>query len=426
MTADTIVPARPAPWEWLRDNLAWLLMAATLALFATETLFNGPFWIMSVTGLYLACRSRGAVFAQPQVRHLAVLFLCLWLPQLAALPDAANPVHSLENTFAYPHYFFAGVYVLTALRDPSTLRRLEVAVFWIVTAWVLDAMLQYASGASLFGYPYRPGQLTGMFDPKIRLGHVLAVLLPVYFEIVRRHARGRAWLWLLPLLLCAVIFLSGKRVAWVMAAVAVAGYALHLLHVRLLSLRVVLLLAVIAGIAGAGLLATNPSLARRATATLGLFSGEAKQMDQATSHRLPLWETALNIASDHWINGVGTRGYRYVYRDYAGEDNFFLRDGREGQTHPHQLVLEVAAETGAIGIAGLLAFWWILLARSWRSLHQYPVHAPWLLSGVVAWLPLNAHLAFYGSYWSSVSWWVLLPLLAAPLAEIRTQPCPAS
>lgn len=426
MTA--VVPLAPVPagFAWLRDNGAWLLLAATLLLFATETLFNAPFWIMACAGLYLACRAPRALLDQPGLRHAGALFLCLWLPQLAALTDAANPGRSAGNALAYAHFYFAAVYVLTTLQDPAALRRFEWAMFAIITAWVLDALLQYATGANLLGYPYRRGQLTGMFDPKIRLGHLLAVLLPAYFDFVRRHAAGRPWLWLLPLLLCAVILLSGKRVAWLMAAVAVAGYVAYLLHARLLSLRVVLLMAMIVIGAGASMLATNPALARRASAMLGVFSGDMAVVDRATSHRLPLWSTALNIAKDHWINGVGTRGYRYVFRDYAGADNIFLRDGRDGQTHPHQLVLEVAAETGVIGLAGLAAFWWLLLTRGWRRLRDSPARMPWFLCAVVAWLPLNAHLAFYGSYWSSVSWWVLLALLAAPSAGARVQPCPAS
>lgn len=403
---------------------AWLLPAATLALFATETLFNAPFWIMALAGLHLLCRDPRQVLAHPALRLAGVLFLCLWLPQLIALPDAANPARSAATVLAYPHFLLAAVFMLAALHDGEARQRFEVAVFTIIAIWVLDALLQYFSGANLFGYPYRRGQLTGMFDPKIRLGHLLAVLLPFCLEFVRRHAAGRPWLWVLPLLVCAVIFLSGKRVAWLMAVVSIAGYGAYLVRSRLLSLRAVVLAIVIAACGGTAMLATNPALARRASAILGLFSGDAAQVDRATSHRLPLWGTAAAIARDHWFNGVGPRGYRYVFREYADADNLFLRDGRDGQTHPHQLVLEVAAETGAVGLIGLAAFWWLLLRHGWRSLRTVPALAPWMLCAVVAWLPLNAHLAFYGSYWSSVSWWVLLALLAA--VPTRPPPCPAS
>ena len=426
MTARLKLASARELFSLLRRDQAWLLMAATLALFSTMTLFNIPFWLMAFLGLYQCCRAPREILRRPEMRLAGALFLCLWLPQLAALPDAANRGRSMETVFAYPHFLFAAVYVLDALRDPATLRRMQLAIFAIITVWVLDALVQYTFGANLLGYPYRPGQLTGMFDPKIRLGHLLAVLAPIYFETVRQHARNRPWLWLLPLMLCAVILLSGKRVAWVMAAIAMFGYAIYLYRARALSLRVLAVAVLMGTLGGAFLLATNETLARRSTAMLGIFSGDLKTMDLATSHRLPLWDTAINIAQAHWINGVGPRGYRYVFRDFAAKDNFFLQDGREGQTHPHQLVLEVAAETGLIGLCGLFGFWWLLFTSGWRRLRQLPGVGPWLVCGLVAWLPLNAHLAFYGSYWSSVSWWVLLPLLALTDQPPRVQPCPAS
>ena len=413
--------------SWLQDNLAWLLLAATLALFATETLFNVPFWLMAVAGLYQCCQAPRDLVRKPAQRFAGLLFLCIWLPQLLALPDAANPGRSLETVAAYPHYFFAGVYILRALQDPRIGDKLGLAISIIITVWILDALLQYLTGANLLGYPYRPGQLSGMFYPKISLGHLLAVLAPVYFETVRVRSRGHSWTWLLAaLLLVAVVLLSGRRVAWLMAVLSCTGYAFYLHRIGAISRRVIALMLAIGAVAGGALLATDAPLARRSSVLLGLFSGDLRAMDQATSHRLPLWGAAVNIASDHWINGVGPRGYRYVFRDYAGPDNLFLRNGGDGQTHPHQLLLEVAAETGSIGLSGLVCFWWLLAAASRRLLRIAPTSGPWLVSGLVAWLPVNAHMAFYGSYWSSVSWWVLLPLLALHGTTLREPPCAKS
>ena len=427
MTGNRFLQHARARWSWLHNNLAWLLMATTLALFATETLFNVPFWLMAVAGLYLSVKAPRALWREPVLRLAGLLFLCIWLPQLLALPDAANLGRSLETVIAYPHFYFAGVYMLRALQDRQTRHRLEMAISIIVTVWIADALVQYVAGADLFGYPYRPGQLTGMFYPKISLGHLLAVLAPVYFETVRQRCGGRPWLWLLAaLVLLTVVLLSGRRVAWLMTGISFAGYILYLYRINAMSLRTIALVFAIGVLGGGAVLATNPAVARRTAVLLGLFSGNAKDMDQATSHRLPLWGTALHIASSHWINGVGPRGYRYVFREYAGDDNFYLRNGGDGQTHPHQLVLEVATETGAIGLSGLICFWWLFVTAGWRRLQATLDGAPWLIAGLVAWWPLNAHMAFYGSYWSSVSWWVLLLLLAPRGASAPEPSCARS
>ena len=151
---------------------------------------------------------------------------------------------------------------------------------------------------------------------------------------------------------------------------------------------------------------SSPILKSRVATLGGLFSSDFETVDKASSRRLTLWRTGYAAFSEHWINGVGARGFRYVYNDYAADDDFWIAQHGSGQTHPHLLLMEVAVETGALGLIGLACFYiWII-----RSLVNRPIvggGAMWLLAGVVAWFPLNAHLAFYGSYWTSFVWLML-------------------
>ena len=391
-----------------RGNHAWFLIAAALLLFCTNTLFNVPLWIMAAIGIGRIAVSPRRVVHDSSMALLGVLFLCIWVPQLLALPDAVNLARALEIVLPYIHFYFAGVFMVQALRDPACYRRTLWAVFAIMTFWCADALLQFLAGKDLFGYPYRPGQLNGVFHPKLRLGHLLAVLAPIYLHAIHRVSRGSAWPWLLGALMIGVILLSGKRAAWVMAAVSCGGFALYFhLSQRAISWRRAALGAALGVLAIALVLAFNPPLEKRANVTLGLFSGELEQTDRAMAHRLPIWRTAWTMIRQNWINGVGPRGFRFAFRDYAETDNFYLQHGRAGQTHPHQMLLEVAAETGMIGVLGLALFWAALIRIAWRAIRDRPSCAPWFIAAGAAWLPLNAHLAFYGSYWSSIAWWIL-------------------
>lgn len=413
-TAD--VPKKPFPAatipgvvaEFWRANSAWLLIAAALLLFCTNTLFNIPLWLMAAIGACRVAVSPRVIVRDQPMALLGSLFLCIWIPQIFALPDAVNLDRALEITLPYLHFYFAGIFIVQALRDPTCYRRTLWAVFAIMTFWCADALLQFLAGKDLFGYPSHPGQLGGVFHPKLRLGHLLAALAPIYLHAIHRAARGRAWLWLLAVLMIGIILLSGKRVAWVMAAVSCGGFAVyfHFVH-RAFSWRRLALGALIGAVALAIVLTFYAPLAKRVNVTLGLFSGELEQADRATAHRLSIWKTAWSMIEENWINGVGPRGFRFAFRDYAESDNFYLQHGRTGQTHPHQMLLEVAAETGAIGVLGLALFWAALIRAAWRAIRAYPSCAPWFIAAGTAWLPLNAHLAFYGSYWSSVAWWIL-------------------
>jgi len=142
---------------------------------------------------------------------------------------------------------------------------------------------------------------------------------------------------------------------------------------------------------------------------MDLFSGDYEDINKATAMRLSIWETGIKIYAAHKINGIGPRGFRHVYADYADADNFFINNGYAGQTHPHLTLLEVLVETGSLGLLGYLIFWLFLIRLSFRLVQENKAHhLPWLMCIMIATLPYNAGSAFYGSYWSSVTWWIIL------------------
>jgi len=55
------------------------------------------------------------------------------------------------------------------------------------------------------------------------------------------------------------------------------------------------------------------------------------------------------------------------------------------------------------------------LARAFRG--PDAARAAWMLAAAIAAFPLNAHMALYASYWSTVLWWLLIVALAWGRAE---------
>ena len=393
---------------------AALLVVLSFALLCTEHAFHYAIALLMLGGLAVFARTPRALFDDPALRAFSAAFLCLWLPMLASLPDAVNPAHAGKTALAYLHFWPAGLCIVLACRDPRLRRWLLAGVAGVIAFWLADALLQLVTGRDLFGHPPAGDILTGAFYPKQRLGLVLAVLTPVYFLGVAWLARRRplAWLLLLPLFL--VILLSLKRTAWIMLAVSLAGL-LWLACARrqggLCRALVGLLLALTLMVGGA--LALDPALRQRVTETAGLLSGDFATMDRASSYRLTLWRTAWRIFEAHPVNGVGPRGYRYAYADHAPADDFWLLRGG-GQTHPHQMLLEVAVETGAVGVVGYLGFLALLWQRLRRAVDE--TQAVWAIAALAAAFPLNAHLALYGSYWSSLVWLSTALAFASPRA----------
>ena len=76
----------------------------------------------------------------------------------------------------------------------------------------------------------RAGSVGGLFSPKGTLSHVLVILSPVYFEIVRRHHSKQKYLWLLLLIFFVVVLLGGKRTAWMMFLSSCSIYSIYLFY----------------------------------------------------------------------------------------------------------------------------------------------------------------------------------------------------
>jgi len=391
-----------------------LLTILVLVMFTTKTLFIIPFFLLSFFGLAYIFTSNVDI-RKANYRMLVCLFLLLWVPILLASIDAVDSSRAVNKILTFACFLPAGIFIIFLINNEKIIALVHAIIFIVLCVWMVDGTLQFFAGRDLFGYPYTPPQLMGMFYPKVRMPYFLAILAPVFFEFIRLRFNSKNWLILLLIPFGMMILLGGKRSAWIMLAFSGTGYLvyLYLLH-KSISFKKVVFTAMLILFPLILLGLTHSPLGNRISSTLEIFSEDIATIDQASAHRIDLWKVAIAITRDHWLNGVGPRGYRQVFNKYADENNFWIRAGYpDGTTHPHLHILEIASEAGLIGLAGYILFYVLLFRLLFMEIHAGRLAAvPWLLCALTAFFPLNAHLAFYGSYWSSVSWWVLAVTLA--------------
>lgn len=408
-------------YHWLTSNAAIILILATLVLFISKSLYNVPISIMALIGLWRFVLSPKQIWHDKVIRIYILLFLCLWIPQLISYIDAVNYGRSAETVFPYLRFLFFGIYVLQEIQKPKLLNIITVAIFFIVSFWCIDAVIQFFFKTNLFGVPYEAGQLRGMFPAKSTIAHVAACLSPLYFDLIRKHTSRLLWLWILILPLFMVVLLSGRRAAWVMLIVSTIGYLFYLISTDGKKKFLKKLYLIGAAILSTAILTINLSsfVQDRISQTMGLFNGDYESADIATARRLPIWATSWAMFKDNWVNGVGPRGFRFVYREYSQDDSYWIeKKGASTVAHPHQLILEVATETGVIGILGLAVFAFLFYQHI-KKHNLFIALFPWVLTIIVAVFPINSHMAFYGSYWSSMIWWLMALSFAAMNIHIK-------
>lgn len=388
--------------------LVWLVLALLPVGRAAELpMLAGTIW-----GVVLLLRHARATMAMPAVRLALGLFACYWLPSLLSAIDAVEPGKTWSQVAAQLRFAPFALFVAATLRTTAQWRWLLRASALLLLVWVLDGWLQAFTGLSLGGTS-ASDRLSGIFGAEdLKLGGALAALSPLLLAQAQQRF-GPGGLFVAGALLAGVILLAGARAAWLVYLLVLAGLCLRPFagtRARMIALT----LALVGAGALTGVLAyqLSPAFAGRVDRTLQLSAGELPAIDTALAGRLPIWSTASAMALAHPANGVGVRGFRHAYLDHAAADDPWRAQG--GAMHPHQLVLEIASETGAIGLAGWLAGA-LLLVRAWRAAGPAArTHAwPPLLALAAMCFPLNTHYAFHSSWWGLFFWWLLVLAIAA-------------
>jgi O-antigen ligase len=379
-------------------TLAGLMLLVPLLLPFSRSV-EVPLLAGAIIGIIATLRSARPILSVPAARVLLLALAAYVLAALLSAVDAVVPHKSWSNTLAALRFlaFATGMLALAsqALADGVGARRLSVLLSVAAAApialWVADALLQAATGWSLGG-PADADRLSGIFGADdLKLGPLLSVLSPLLLWPLLHGSRWRLGLCYLAVLI--VVLLAGARAGWVSFALVSLLLAWRLARGSKRALLAWVSAALLAGVvlASAGYQLSD-AFKGRVDRTLAASDG---QLDVALAGRLPIWRTAVQMFAAHPLNGVGVRGFRYAYPEYAAADDPWVDHARgTGAAHAHQIVLELLTETGLLGLTLWLAAASVLWRCSRKTVDDPAAHAPWVALLVLV-FPVNTHLAFY-------------------------------
>jgi O-antigen ligase len=219
-------------------------------------------------------------------------------------------------------------------------------------------------------------------------------------------------------LLGAALLASWSRGAWLGAGAGVLAMLAALPRRAWLGLGLVaLLLVCMLGLDVVGLLPASVS------ARLTDFTQYARFEDvrgvgindanYAVIERLAHWQAALEMWRANFWNGVGFGDYEPAYADYC------LLNWPIALGHAHNYYLNVAAETGVIGLLAYLLLWGAIFWQTWRVTRRATGWRRGLAIGLLgAWTHFSVHHLFDNLYVNNVHLHIGVMLgLAALLAR---------
>ncbi|MHC8442130.1 MAG: O-antigen ligase family protein, partial [Candidatus Eutrophobiaceae bacterium] len=388
----------------ISGHLPALLLFIWFATLSSKSLPNLWSVLLGLAGLALCCAKPREVLRDPLTQLLGLLFLCLWLPMLFALPDAVDLKNSSRVAFGYVRFFFAGILLLWLRQARGSHALLETALIGLLLFWGLNELARFALKSFLMD-GWMGNALSVLVWEYHRIGNVLALLSPLLFLRMWRQPCSW-WTWPAALALYLAVLVSGSRSAWFILIFSLCVCSLPALAARgtrLRNLAILATLCAVLGFAGNITIHHSPFLQDRAAQTSRLAAPTVKNLDYALSGRLQIWQHSFRIFLDHPVNGIGPKGLRILPESR-------LANGAV-MHHPHLFILEIAAETGIPGLVGYALFCWICLC-AWLRCPQRPLTLTALLILAIAAFPFSVHAAFYGSQWSGVLWACILLFLS--------------
>jgi len=359
--------------------------------------------------LWLGKRHRQAVrnFAP----FVVSLFLCYWLPMVLSSIDSVFPRQSWIHSLAALRFGAAALSMCSLLYAPSSRWWVLRWTAYLLLFWALDGFVQLLFGSDLFGIAMHPDRLNALFVQKYQFyGPTLAMLSPLLLEYARREWPPWAWAASLTLILGAVM-ISGMRSGWLSMGIVLATYLVLMMRRENRDLRnSMLAVPILAIMILAVSYFASPLFQQRLELTRAAYTNTGAAINYASSERLPIFLAALEMYRHHPINGIGVRAFPEAYMTYAEKDDIHIAKtgGKSGATHAHNVILEVMSDTGTIGLAGLALALAVAVRRRRRCTPGQRQDAfPFALAIVLILFPLNSHFAIYGTYTSSLLWFLL-------------------
>jgi O-antigen ligase len=405
--------------EWA----SWLAVAF-IALLPFARLAEIPLSIFAISLAFLARDADHRARIRAAATFVVPLFLCYWVPMVLSTFDSFDLPKSLVQSTASLRYLAAALALSVLLAAPSARERVLRWTAWLLLFWAVDAFIQLFLGRDVFGIAMHPDRLNALFVKKYQFfGPTLAMLSPLVLEHARRNWRPLAWAASFALLLGAVM-IAGMRAGWLTMAVVLVTYMLLMLKRENRELRrTVFTIPALALIVLAVSYFASPLFQERLDVTHAFTSGQERAIDASSMERIPIFRAALRMYREHPVNGVGVRAFPKAYMVYAepGDVHIAKSGGKSGATHAHNVVLEVMADTGSIGLLGLVL---ALAFLAWHRARTMPSERrdafAFALAVLLILFPLNSHFAIYGTYTSSLIWF----LVGLWSAALRHEPLP--
>lgn len=315
------------------------------------TLITFTAWMLRMLADWGKARKSGTTFALPPLNMLdygVIAWVLLGLFSLAWAEMTGRAVTELRTMMVEPALFYLMLRTIKPT-EGDLLRLVDSMLFAGLMVAVIGLFL-YLRGEGIITAEESARRLASVYgspnNVALFLGRCIPFALAFFLMPIDRMRRIFAGIVLI-FSFVAVVLTQSVGGLFIGIPAAVAAVLLMIYKRR----AVLPLLALVVIAAACFVVAT--SVSERFAKTLDFSEG-------TNFYRLRVWESALDVISDHPVTGLGLDQFLYAFR---GE---YIRPDAENEpnlSHPHNFVLDFWVR---LGIGGVLVFGWLQL-MFWRK-----------------------------------------------------------
>lgn len=141
------------------------------------------------------------------------------------------------------------------------------------------------------------------------------------------------------------------RGAFLVSAVVALVYLSFYLRAHKKKAGIIILIVTLLG----GALYQSPMYRERLSTTFNVTT------NVSNVDRIWTWRSSLDMFKDHPVNGVGLGNWKYYYNH-----GYKYKEESQNLPHAHSNYMQLLAETGLVGMAGMLLFYWASLLAPFK------------------------------------------------------------
>lgn len=391
-----MIAFRPTHWlQYPQSVLPWLLPA--LLLFS-RLIADFTVLLSGILFLMWSFQQQNWQWAKQLWFRCSLIFWAYLL--LINVPFSVDPFDSLLYAVTFIRWpLFAATLSCWLLLSSDRQRHFLLALLATTLFIGLDTGWQYITGVDWFGIPATPeNRLTGPFRnpvPGIMMVRVEFILLFAVVLFASLQSATRQTLYIASILLAflLLIFITGERMAFILCLAAsllvMLGLALQYPFKRKLIMLGGLMLAMV-------IIALSFWLPE--TAQRMIISTLDKLQNFRDSDYGQVFRGAIEVwKQSPWV-GNGLHSYQMVCRELGTLSNC---------SHPHNLYLQIGAETGLIGL-GLFSL--LVLSIFYQALAPLWKQKSWLLMSIsaaillISFWPLIGGISILNNWVAALVW----------------------